>query len=67
MHNEIIAPRAYIVCSLCGERHRLIPASNDPTRDWNAPIYASCGGFLRALKAGDEVEYEEESVKEIFQ
>jgi len=47
---------AYIICSLCGGKHILAPASSDPSGNWEAPIYASCDGFIQTLKVGDEVE-----------
>ena len=53
---ETVTSEAYIICNLCGGKHRLVPASSDPVRNWEAPIYASCEGFMRELKVGDEVE-----------
>ena len=49
-------PEVYVACKLCEDKHRLAPASCDPSGRWEAPIYASCEGFLKELEAGDEVE-----------
>lgn len=41
----------WVMCSHCGEKHRVIPGVE-------APVYW-CGNNLLCLKDGDDVEYEE--------
>ena len=54
--NEVTRATVYILCSNCGEKHRLTPGVA-------TPVYW-CGNTLMCLKEGDDVEYDE-SVEEM--
>lgn len=51
MEQDETATKVWVVCSVCGQEHRLLPGVG-------APVYW-CGNELESLKEGDDVVYEE--------
>ena len=51
MGADVLVTKCWVICSICGQSHRLLPGVI-------APIYW-CGNILKGLVEGDDVEYEE--------
>ena len=54
MSGNVLMTRCWVICAVCGRRHRLLPGIV-------APVYW-CGNILKVLVAGDDVEYEENAL-----